>query len=82
MGYDTIPSRKFLTPKNPYWMEHSEVTLAEMLKTKGYVTGHIGKWHLGPDAWSPLTQGFDFNAGGEDYGQPPSYFDPFAKSCR
>ncbi len=76
-GYDTVPSRKSLTPKNPFWMEHSEITLAEMLKTKGYVTGHVGKWHLGPDEWSPLTQGFDFNAGGEDYGHPPSYFDPY-----
>lgn len=78
-GYDTIPNRKLLTPKNPYWMEHKELTLAEMLKTRGYVTGHIGKWHLGPDEWSPLTQGFDFNAGGEDYGQPPSYFDPYTR---
>ncbi len=78
-GYDTIPARKLLTPKNPYWMEHKEVTLAEMLKTKGYVTGHVGKWHLGPEEWSPLTQGFDFNAGGEDYGHPPSYFDPYTR---
>lgn len=24
-----------------------EITLAEILKTKGYTTGHFGKWHLG-----------------------------------
>ena len=24
-----------------------EITLAKMLKTKGYTTGHFGKWHLG-----------------------------------
>jgi arylsulfatase A len=38
-----------------------EVTLAETLKPKGYVTGIIGKWHLGHVAphWPPRVQGFD-----------------------
>jgi len=35
------------------------VTLAETLKAAGYVTGHFGKWHLGPEPYSPLEQGFD-----------------------
>ena len=66
-------------PPNPFWLEHEEVTLAEMLKTVGYTTCHIGKWHLGPDDWFPEKQGFDFNFGGCDYGQPPSYFDPYKR---
>jgi arylsulfatase A-like enzyme len=34
-------------------------TLAETLKDEGYATGHFGKWHLGPEPYSPLQQGFD-----------------------
>ena len=34
-------------------------TLAESLKAAGYATGHFGKWHLGPEPYSPLQQGFD-----------------------
>lgn len=38
-----------------------EITIAEMLKTKGYKTGIIGKWHLGHLAeFLPPGQGFDF----------------------
>ena len=64
-------------PRNALWMEHDEVTIAEALKPAGYVSCHIGKWHLGPDDWYPERQGFDLNFGGCDYGQPPSYFDPY-----
>ena len=45
----------------------SEVTLAELLKQRGYATGTIGKWHLG--VWSnnpdghPSRHGFDFHFG-------------------
>jgi len=34
-------------------------TLAEAFKAAGYATGHFGKWHLGPEPYSPLQQGFD-----------------------
>lgn len=70
-------NRKLLCPPNPYWMEHEEITIAEALKPAGYVSGYIGKWHLGDPAWYPPGQGYDENRGGCDYGQPPNYFDPF-----
>jgi len=78
-GYDTVDTRKLLTPKNPNWMELEETTIAELVKQKGYVTGHIGKWHLGLKPWYPEQQGFDFNIGGTDFGQPPTYFDPYKR---
>ncbi|TWT54944.1 Arylsulfatase precursor [Rubripirellula amarantea] len=50
----------------------SETTLANVMKDSGYVTGAIGKWHLGdaPQYW-PNRRGFDewfgFSAGGLSY---------------
>ncbi len=69
--------RPLLCPPNPYWMEHEEVTIAELLQPAGYASCHIGKWHLGDPDWYPTTQGFDLNIAGCDIGQPPSYFDPY-----
>ncbi|MEM8681568.1 MAG: sulfatase-like hydrolase/transferase, partial [Planctomycetota bacterium] len=69
-------------PQNPFWMDHAEVTLAEQLSAAGYVTAHIGKWHLGDELWEPRTQGFAFNVAGADHGQPPSYFDPYERTDR
>jgi len=70
-------NNKLLCPPNPFWMELNEITIAEVLKPTGYTTCHIGKWHLGPDACYPDKQGFDYNIAGCDFGQPPSYFDPY-----
>ncbi|MFT5467410.1 MAG: arylsulfatase A [Verrucomicrobiales bacterium] len=70
-------NQQLLCPPNPFWMEHEEVTIAEALAAKDYQTGYIGKWHLGDEAWFPEGQGYAENRGGCDYGQPPSYFDPF-----
>jgi arylsulfatase A-like enzyme len=41
-------------------MPSDQITIAEILKSQGYYTAHIGKWHLGHSAgMSPLDQGFD-----------------------
>ncbi|MGW9684537.1 arylsulfatase [Flagellimonas sp. 2504JD1-5] len=41
-------------------MAPSEITIAEMLKHRGYTTGIFGKWHLGDNYPSrPNDQGFD-----------------------
>ncbi|MDM1296426.1 sulfatase [Sphingobacterium sp. N143] len=45
-----------------------EQTIAELLKSKGYKTGMVGKWHLGhKEPYLPLQHGFD-----EFYGLPYS----------
>ena len=49
--------------KPPYEQQglpSEEVTIAEILKERGYATFHIGKWHLGrQDGMAPHEQGFD-----------------------
>jgi arylsulfatase A-like enzyme len=50
----------------------SEITIAQLLKAKGYHTLHFGKWHLGEsDALAPHARGFDeslgFRAGGSKF---------------
>lgn len=46
-----------------------EITIPELLKTKSYATGMIGKWHLGFDeVFHPLNHGFD-----SYYGMPSNY---------
>jgi arylsulfatase A-like enzyme len=45
---------------NEMGMPQSELTIADLLKTQGYKTVHIGKWHLGSTNGSePTAQGFD-----------------------
>ena len=49
-----------LRPVSPYGLNPDEVTIAEILKTQGYATAIIGKWHLGDQPqFLPTRQGFD-----------------------
>jgi len=77
-GFVGNGNRDLLTPANRFELDLDEMTLAERLKTAGYATCHVGKWHLGDPGHLPTDQGFDRNAGGYDFGSPPSYFDPYA----
>jgi len=54
---DTPPSRDLGMPAD-------QITIAEALKTRGYHTMHIGKWHLGESpSMRPESQGFDESLG-------------------
>ena len=49
-----------LYAKSRYGLNPSEVTIAEMLKERGYATMMLGKWHLGDmPPFLPTKQGFD-----------------------
>jgi len=49
-----------LGPRSPIGINSHELTLAELVKQRGYLTGMFGKWHLG-DApeFLPVRHGFD-----------------------
>lgn len=71
------PHAKLLAPDWTMYLPHEEVSLATALKSAGYATAAIGKWHLGGEAYRPETHGFDMNFGGDHRGQPPTYFSPY-----
>jgi arylsulfatase A len=49
-----------LGPAAKIGLNPDEVTIAEVLKPKGYSTCAVGKWHLGrPEEFLPTHQGFD-----------------------
>ncbi len=49
-----------LGPRSNVGLHPDEVTIADLLKTKGYATQMIGKWHLGDKPETlPTAQGFD-----------------------
>ena len=51
-------------PMQDMGMPGSEVTIAELLKGRGYRTIHLGKWHLGEArGMRPEDQGFDESLG-------------------
>ncbi|MGZ8938607.1 MAG: sulfatase [Limisphaerales bacterium] len=61
-GRADAPSQKLLHPKIRQALPLEETTLAEHLKLSSrtpYVTGWIGKWHLGGKGFLPTDQGFD-----------------------
>lgn len=51
-----------------YALPDQEITIAEYLKTKGYATGHFGKWHVG--GLSKTVNQSEFPGGPTPYAPP------------
>jgi len=69
--------KKLLEAPTPLHLNRNVPTIAKMLKSAGYHTGAIGKWHLGGEGYLPEDFGFDVNIAGDNHGHPPSYFGPY-----
>lgn len=71
------PKAKLTVPDWTMHLPPETFNIARALKSAGYATASIGKWHLGKQAFWPDKQGFDLNVAGCEIGQPPSYFAPY-----
>ncbi len=72
-------NRKLLVEETETTLDLEVVTIAEALKTVGYATASVGKWHLGGRGHLPTDQGFDVNIGGNASGAPAGYFWPYER---
>ncbi len=68
---------KLLVPSWTKYLPLEETTIARALRSAGYVTASIGKWHLGGEEYYPEKHGFDINVAGSSAPSPPSYFAPY-----
>lgn len=60
-------------PNHGHYLRPHEITIAEALKSAGYVTGHFGKWHIGSvQAESPTSPG---GAGFDEWLSGLNFFD-------
>lgn len=59
MGKKAPADQKAIQPNPVTRLKTEYRTIAETMKDTGYATAHFGKWHLGPEPYSPLQQGFD-----------------------
>lgn len=83
-GHAIIRSNKSTPPEGQEPIPDSEVTLAELMRQQGYVTGAFGKWGLGgPDSpGEPLNQGVDRFFGYYCQSHAHSYYPSFLRSDR
>ncbi len=71
------PAQKSMMVKSVTRLKLEYFTLAEALKGARYATGHFGKWHLGPEPFDPLQQGFDVDIPHWSGPGPSSYLAPW-----
>lgn len=76
-NYELPDSSEFKTGQLP--LPDETVTIAEVLKKSGYITGIIGKWGLGSieSSGNPNKQGFDFFYGYADQVHAHNHFPAF-----
>jgi arylsulfatase len=80
-GHAAIRDNKATPPEGQWPLPAEEVTFAELLKQRGYVTGAMGKWGLGqPDTTGdPNKHGFDLFFGYHCQGVAHNHYPTFVR---
>lgn len=73
--------KKLVPPVCEHNLRLTETTIAKQFHERGYLTAHVGKWHLGSPEYYPENHGFDINIGGTLWGAPQSHFYPYRGSA-
>ena len=59
-GYETLSGQPAHAAKVDHGVDVNELTIAQILKSAGYTSAALGKWHLGVNhKYQPLQRGFD-----------------------
>ena len=74
------PNQRVLVAAGITRLKTDYLTLPEVLRDAGWRTGHLGKWHLGAEPYSPLQHGFESDlphTAGPGPGGGNGYFAPW-----
>jgi arylsulfatase A-like enzyme len=77
-----VNDKPLIPPRCEHDLPLGEYLLSEALRDAGYLTAHVGKWHLGDADHYPENQGFDINVGGTHWGAPQTFFWPYSGNKR
>ena len=77
------PNKRLIYASSKNYLDPKLITVAEVLRSAGYRTGHFGKWHLGltPEFW-PDKHGFETTWHCAPDPGPPSYFSPYGVATK
>lgn len=76
-SFNRPKNRRLIPPASVPDLSRDEQSLGKVLQAAGYLTIHLGKWHLGEASHFPETHGFDVHLGGNHWGAPATHFFPY-----
>ena len=78
-GMKAPPNQRALQVVSVSRLSTEYPSIAKTFKANGYRTGHFGKWHVGPEPYSPLEHGFDVDVPHVNTPGPlaPGHFGPW-----